>query len=679
MLYYMMHWGKKRNLEFSYNRLNDLKLQECLVYCALFPEDYEIRRAALIGYWIVEGLVEEMGSRQAKYDRGHAILNKLENLCLLERCKNGKYVKMHDVVRDMAINITRRNSRFMVKIGRKLEDLPSETEWSNGLERVSLINIQLSSSMFVPDCPKLSTLFLQKLHPPFAFISYDDEGLPNEFFMHVVGSLRVLDLSNTSITFLPDSIYDMVNLRALLLNGCQRLEQVRSLAKLKELRRLNLRWTNLERLPDGIEKMVHLKEFKWSRCIVYLSPLSPLSSLSPLSPLSPCLLPNLLHLQCLTLNDERLFDVGADSAEELSRLRKLEILDVVFYNLHKFNSYVRKKHYQRLTHYRLQLNGREYHRGFDGLSKEVIVSDHKLIGGTEKEKENDEYYRAQLVLLPANLRILGIINCELFPSGGLLDVSPSLKMAMDLKACEIKYCDGIEYVWWADDCIASSLNTLKIENLPNLRVLFKLRPTENIASYSNSSLKHLFVGRCHNLKHLFTAELVKSHHLQKLHSISVYDCSELEDIIIVAEPEAAAEEEEGIISSEMNNDLTLLRFPNLQSLKLARLPKLKSIWKQGKMTCDSLKQLSVWNCPNLQRLPLSMETTTNGDGDGERRASSPPLKEIRGEKEWWDEVEWEPKYLFQSLFIPLAGPSTLYSWSWVSIILFYFILFYTMD
>ena len=647
-------------LEFSYNRLNDLKLQECLVYCALFPEDYEIRRAALIGYWIVEGLVEEMGSRQAEYDRGHAILNKLENLCLLERCKNGKYVKMHDVVRDMAINITRRNSRFMVKIERKLEDLPGETEWSNGLERVSLMGSQLSSSMFVPDCPKLSTLFLQKLprHP--AFFPYDED-LPNEFFMHVVGSLRVLDLSNTPITFLPDSIYDMVNLRALLLSGCWRLEQVRSLAKLKELRRLNLYWNYLERLPDGIEKMVHLKEFKWSRGRGVDGYREPQAALVP------HLLPNLLHLQCLTLHDERLFDVGA---EELSRLRKLEILDVTFYNLHKFNSYVREQHYQRLTHYRLQLSGRGYYPGFGGLSKEVKVSDHKLIGGTEKEKENDEYYHAQLVLLPANLRILGIINCKLFPSGGLLDVSPSLKMAMDLKACQIKMCDGIEYVWWADDCIASSLNILKIEHLPNLRVLFKLRPTENIASYSNSSLKHLFVGRCHNLKHLFTAELVK-YHLQNLHSIFVFDCSELEDIIIVAEPEAAAEEEEeGIISSEMNNDLTLLRFPNLQSLKLEQLPKLKRIWKQyGKMTCDSLQQLSVLDCPKLQRLPLSMEATTNGDGDGERKASSPPLKEIRGEKEWWDEVEWEPKSLFQSLFIPLERRSSL-----VSIILFYFIL-----
>ncbi|KAJ9672745.1 hypothetical protein PVL29_026099 [Vitis rotundifolia] len=97
-------------LEFSYNRLNDEKLQECLLYCALFLEDFKIRRVPLIKYWIAEGLVEEMGSWQAQLDRGHAILDKLENVCLLERCENGQYVKMHDVIGDMAINITTKNS-----------------------------------------------------------------------------------------------------------------------------------------------------------------------------------------------------------------------------------------------------------------------------------------------------------------------------------------------------------------------------------------------------------------------------------------------------------------------------------------------------------------------------------------------------------------------------------------
>ena len=273
-------------LEFSYNRLNDERLQECLLYCALFPEDHKIRRVSLIRYWIAEGLVEEMGSRQGERDRGHAVLNKLENVCLLERCENGKCVKMHDVIRDMAINITSKNSWFMVKTGRNLEGLPGEIDWSNNVERVSLMDSRLSTSMSVPNSPKLSTLLLQK--PKFSYPREGlNEGLPNSFFVHIPG-LRILDLSRTNIEFLPDSIYDMVNLRALILCDCRALKRVGSLANLKELRELDLSWNEMEAIPDGIEKLVLLKHFSW---ISY----HPRKALP--NPLSKILLHNLLQLQ----------------------------------------------------------------------------------------------------------------------------------------------------------------------------------------------------------------------------------------------------------------------------------------------------------------------------------------------------------------------------------------------
>ena len=619
-------------LEFSYSRLNDERFQECLLYCTLFPEDYKIRRELVIGYWIAEGLVEEMGSRQAEHDRGHAILNKLESLCLLERCDQiGEYVKMHDVVRDMAINITKKNSRFMVKTGRKLEDLPSEIEWSNNLERVSLIGSRFSSSMSVPNCPKLSTLLLQKLD----FNSYIfgiREDLPNSFFMHMVGSLRVLDLSYTCITILPDSMYEMVNLRALNLFGCGRLKEVGSLAKLKELRKLDLGHNYLKTLPDGIEKLIHLQEFNWTSSKGnYGGFLTDCRTVSHL-------LPNLVHLQSLILYDPRLEDVPV---KELSGLRKLEIFAFSFTYLCNFNSYVRNQCYQRLTHYRLQLNGRRlsyFH--YRGLSKEVQVWDCRLIRNQP------------VLLLPANLRVLEIIRCELLPSGGLLDVSPSLKTAMDLKACKLAHCPGIGYVWWADECIAS-LKALFLKGMPSLRVLFKLRPREiNNVSSCSSNLKHLVMTGCHNMKHLFTAELVKSHHLQNLRSIYVLDCNEMEDIIRVTEAEEGG-------STNIDNDLLILCFPNLVSLKLTNLPKLKSIWK-GEMTCDSLQRLLVWNCPKLRRLPLSVHisissssTATDADADGETR---PPLKVIEGETEWWDGVEWDTHPLAKSLFLPIFQP-----------------------
>ena len=181
-------------------------------------------------------------------------------------------------------------------------------------------------------------------------------------------------------------------------------------------------------------------------------------------------------------------------------------------------------------------------------------------------------------MLPTNIQLLEIIECSL-PTC-LLDVSPSLKIATDLKVCTISKCKGVEHLWCMEDCVAS-LNNLYLDGLPDLNVLFKFRPI-NIVSCS--SLKHLEVRSCSNLKHLFTHELV-NHHLQNLQTIYVDDCNQMEDIIVATEVE-----EEGEEIDEMNN--LLLYFPNLQSLELRNLPELKSIWK-GTMTRDSLQELKV--------------------------------------------------------------------------------------
>jgi disease resistance protein RPS2 len=94
-------------LRFSYERLKDKKLQHCLLYCALYPKDYKIDRDELIEHLIDEKIIERMKSRQAEFDKGHTMLKKVENACLLEGgSHNSKYfVKMHDLIRDMALRI----------------------------------------------------------------------------------------------------------------------------------------------------------------------------------------------------------------------------------------------------------------------------------------------------------------------------------------------------------------------------------------------------------------------------------------------------------------------------------------------------------------------------------------------------------------------------------------------
>ncbi|XVF70475.1 hypothetical protein PTKIN_Ptkin11bG0164500 [Pterospermum kingtungense] len=244
-------------LKFSYDRLGDPNIQNCFLCCSLYPEDFEIRTAKLIENWIDEGLLDGLRTRQAMYDRGHSIINKLENNCLLERVRNK--VKMHDVVRDMALYIKSNGPQFLVKAGMQLEELPGEHEWTMNLEKVSLMEnsiVRETPPHLSPECPQLSTLLLQRNHGL--------GSIPEPFF-ESIPQLKVLNLSYTNISVLPESISNLKKLNALILAYCRELTYLPSLAKLKALKKLDLFLTGIEEVPHGIDMLENLTYLRlWS-------------------------------------------------------------------------------------------------------------------------------------------------------------------------------------------------------------------------------------------------------------------------------------------------------------------------------------------------------------------------------------------------------------------------------
>jgi len=121
------------SLRFSYTHLSDVPLQQCFLYCALFPEDSAINRLELICYLIDMGVIKGLTSRKAEFDEGHSMLDRLEKVCLLERIRDGGAVMMHDLIRDMAIQILEENSQAIVKAGAQLKELPDTEEWKEKL------------------------------------------------------------------------------------------------------------------------------------------------------------------------------------------------------------------------------------------------------------------------------------------------------------------------------------------------------------------------------------------------------------------------------------------------------------------------------------------------------------------------------------------------------------------
>ncbi|TYH50191.1 hypothetical protein ES332_D10G188400v1 [Gossypium tomentosum] len=242
-------------LKFSFDHLKDDKVKHCFLYCAFYPEDFKIPKNELIEGWIDEGFIDEMDTREEMKDKGHVIMKKLEDNCLLEKCSNHlrwTCVKMHDAVRDMALSITNVNSRCMIQAGKQSKKLLKKDGWMADVEKVSLMRNSISRILKDGSSPQhqlLKTLLLQ---------DNPIEKIPNSFFANMP-SLSVLNLSRTKIERLPNSISKLENLTTLLLDGCQALRYLPCLSKLQGLKKLNLCQTKIEKAPEGMDMLINLR------------------------------------------------------------------------------------------------------------------------------------------------------------------------------------------------------------------------------------------------------------------------------------------------------------------------------------------------------------------------------------------------------------------------------------
>ncbi|KAG5391054.1 hypothetical protein IGI04_032595 [Brassica rapa subsp. trilocularis] len=153
-------------LKLSYDDLKDETLQQCFQYCALFPEDKEIYKDELVEYWVSEGIIDGDGERERAINQSYKIIGILVSACLLMPVDTLDFVKMHDVIRQMALwvasNFGKEEEKFIVKTGAGLHQMPEVRDW-NAVRRMSLAEneIQNIAGDVSPVCPNLTTLLLK--------------------------------------------------------------------------------------------------------------------------------------------------------------------------------------------------------------------------------------------------------------------------------------------------------------------------------------------------------------------------------------------------------------------------------------------------------------------------------------------------------------------------------------
>ena len=89
-------------LKFSYDNLPNDTIKSCFLYLAMFPEDHLISYESLVLLWIGEGFFDECDNIYDAFNQGRVIIEHLKTACLFESVEFDG-VKMHDVIRDMAL------------------------------------------------------------------------------------------------------------------------------------------------------------------------------------------------------------------------------------------------------------------------------------------------------------------------------------------------------------------------------------------------------------------------------------------------------------------------------------------------------------------------------------------------------------------------------------------------
>ncbi|KAB1220430.1 hypothetical protein CJ030_MR3G009890 [Morella rubra] len=119
--------------EFSYSNLESKEARSCFLLCCLFPEDYNIPIEDLVRYGIARRLLEKIGTVADTRERVYRVVcNLRRSNLLLDSSRGEEYIKMHDIVRDVAVSIASRDEHdFMVVCDNEIEEWPQRDTYES--------------------------------------------------------------------------------------------------------------------------------------------------------------------------------------------------------------------------------------------------------------------------------------------------------------------------------------------------------------------------------------------------------------------------------------------------------------------------------------------------------------------------------------------------------------------
>ncbi|CAL5409639.1 unnamed protein product [Camellia sinensis] len=629
-------------LKLSYDYLQDEEAKACFLLCSLFPEDHDILIEDLVRYGMGLRVFKKVDTVHEARGRAKSVTSNLIDSCLLLTSDKRDCIKMHDVVRDVAIDIG--SEKYFVRAGCNLNDWP-KIESLDQCIGISLMRNQISLLPEVLECPKLQILLLQ----------YNKNKWPcsHEFFSRM-NALSVLDLSQRLDNPIrsSDAFNSQACLRTLVLDGIK-FGDTKFLGQLKMLEVLSLRHACFSEAPNDIRELTNLR-------------LLDMTESRHEFPIPAAMVLPLFHLEELYLFGITSLSIAYPAVEVVAALRSLPRLklltisipdiayipkDFVFPELESFIIFIGKSSIDgpnedcspnylglgnlvgtmvnwskwlkmvlnRVTHLRIEncfeleylINTEEW-----GISSQAQPRDLQSLFNLEElglvKLDSFKGICAASALTTSSwvcfpkLRRLDVCECPSL-STVLLPFN-LLQRLQHLEWLWVGECEKLEQVFdfgseGESMKLLSSLRDLYLMKLPRLKHLLNCSSRQHVQL---CNLRSLYVDTCDKLKYVFQPSIAEA--LHQLESLSVMDCEKMEEIV-------AAKQNEG---HEEKVDYKMV-FKSLKEICLIDLPNLSGFCTGGDdfpFEWPSLEQLVVKECPKMKTF---VATTSD---------STPNLKEV---------------------------------------------------
>ncbi|XP_058212380.1 disease resistance protein At4g27190-like isoform X2 [Rhododendron vialii] len=571
-----------RLLERSYKNLESEEARRCFLLCSLFQEDYDIKVEDIVRYGIGLKLFKRIDSVGEARDRVCAHVDHLKKCFLLMDGTDDRFVKMHDVVRDVAISIASREEHsFLVRCDEALKEWPEEERRGN----YGVISMRCTGMGWgLPDNLAFPRLQLLRLESD----DYYRRPLMEspESLYQGMKELKVVAISRMEIPSLSPSLRCLANLQTLSLSDCNLLHtDLSAIGGLMNLEILSFTGSYIKELPREIGNLTRLKLLDLLHCAGTRIPHGILTSLSKLE--------ELYIGKSFTgwdvVEEGKYIILTNASIAELASLPNLVALDI---NVPKIECWV----WPRDVDFLGKIRAFGISLGQSNIRSNAVDDQCLLPSTNQLELKALDVSRGvmeirglkMLLKITTNLQLDSIIGvrhviCDLNEHGFKHLSELKVEKCLDLECLINTSDDQLEKESFC------ALKTLNLYDLPQLKHLWK-GPTQ-LACLCN--LTYVDVGRCPKLGY-YVFSLALARNLVQLHRLEVWACSVLE--VIVSNANGGGEHEIEVAGEDED-----IVFPKLESLSLEDLPNFTGF-------CKGMNAIRM---PQLKRLHLQSISKLN--------------------------------------------------------------------